>query len=274
MDWLKRLVGVGRLQGEPKGHTAGRVLGPASVQRTQLGLREVDPPRGVVVLRDGEVRCFLRVAGYAAHLRSPEAVRAWLQGYARVLNTLPGNAVLFVRSRPGGLERHVGRQRAQTAALAKASPGGALARLAADQLAHARRLQATGAVRQTEAYVALRSPRGDVPRLLAAATAVREHLAGARVMAELVTDQELLDALAFAWHPGVTNPLAAHTWTQEWPGPDGRVAAVLSYWPGRAAVLDPPPEPCAPAPEPAPAPPKATVREAGRRGGPGKALPR
>ena len=228
------------------------------------------------MLRAGEARCFLRVAGYAAHLRSPEAVRAWLQGYARVLNTLPGNAVLFVRSRPGGLERHLGRQRAQTAAAGRRpAPGGALARLAADQLAHARRLQATGEVRQTEAYVALRSPRGDVPRLLAAATAVREHLAGARVMAELVTDQELLDALAFAWHPGVTNPLAAHTWTQEWPGPDGRVAAVLSYWPGRAAVLDPPPEPSAPAPDPAPGRrPRPPSARRGAGGGPRKALPR
>jgi hypothetical protein len=143
--------------------------------------------------------------------------------------------------------------------------------LSADQLAHARRLQETGEVRQTEAYVALRSPKGDVPRLLAAATAVREHLAGARVMAELVTDEALLDALAFAWHPGVTNPLASHTWTQEWRAADGRVAAVLSYWPGRAAVLDPPPEP-----EPE-APPKATIREtprAARYGAPKKTLPR
>jgi hypothetical protein len=115
--------------------------------------------------------------------------------------------------------------------------------------------------------VALHSPKGDVARLLAAARAVRTHLEGARVLAELVTDRDLLDALAFAWHPGVTNPLASHAWTEEWPAADGRVAAVLSYWPGRATVLDPAPDPAPPAA------PQATVREA-RTGARPKALPR
>ena len=76
MDWLKRLFGVGRLTGEPKAHTAGRVLAPASVQRTQLGLKEVDLPRGVVTLRTGEVRCFLKVTGFTAHHRSADTARA------------------------------------------------------------------------------------------------------------------------------------------------------------------------------------------------------
>ena len=93
MDWLKRVFGVGRLTGEPKGQNAGRVLAPASTQRTQLGLKEVDLPRGVVTLRSGEVRCFLKVTGFSAHQRSREDAAAWLQGYARALNTLPGNAV-------------------------------------------------------------------------------------------------------------------------------------------------------------------------------------
>jgi hypothetical protein len=248
MGWLKNLLGLGRLRGEPRQHNAGRVLAPAPVQRTQLGLREVDLPRGVVRLRSGEVRCFLEVTGYAAHMRSPEEVRAWLQGYARVLNTLPGNAVLFLRSRPGGLGSHVERQRAQAAALAEAAPGGALARLAADQLAHARRLEQAGAVRQTEQYVALCSPKGNVERLLAAARACRERLGQARVMAELVTDRALADALAFAWHPGAMHEGASQSWTQEWPAADGRTAAILSYWPKRAAVLDPPAAPPAPVP--------------------------
>ena len=125
MDWLKRVFGVGRLKGVPREQTAGRVLAPASTQRTQLGLKEVDLPRGVVTLRSGEVRAFLRVTGFSAHHRSAADARAWLQGYARALNTLPGNAVLIVRSRSGGLEGHIARQRAQTAAVAKPAPGSA-----------------------------------------------------------------------------------------------------------------------------------------------------
>ena len=105
MDWLKRLFGVGRLTGEPKGQNAGRALAPASVQRTQLGLKAVDLARGVVTLRTGEVRCFMALTGYTAHHRSAADARAWLQGYARVLNSLPGNAVLIVRSKPGGTRR-------------------------------------------------------------------------------------------------------------------------------------------------------------------------
>ena len=91
----------------------------------------------MVTVRGGEAPCFLKITGYSAHLRSADDTRAWLQGYARALNTLPGNAVLIVRSRPGGLQGHIERQRAQTAALAEREPGSALARLSADQLAHA-----------------------------------------------------------------------------------------------------------------------------------------
>lgn len=269
MDWLKRVFSWGRLTGEPKGQNAGRALAPASVQRTQLGLKEVDLPRGVVAMRTGEVRCFLEVKGYAAHARSPEEVRAWLQGYARVLNTLPGNAVMVLRSRPGGLEGHIAQQRAQTAALAKTEPGGALARLSADQLAHARRLQETGQTRRTDQYVVLHSPKGDSARLLAAARACREQLEGVRVMAELVTDRALLDALASSWHPGSTSPGASQSWAQDWPDASGRTVAVLSYWPKHAAVLDPPAPPHAPSPTP-PAP-NARVNEVRRNG---KALPR
>jgi hypothetical protein len=184
---------------------------------------------------------------------------------------------MFVRTRPGGLEGHTDRQRAQTAALAKASPGSALARLSADQLAHARQLQASGETRRSECYVALWSPKGDAARVLAAAESCRRHLESVRVMAELVTDGELLDALAFAWHPGVANSATSATWNQDWDAADGRPAAVLSYWPGRAAVLDPP----APPPPAAPPAPEASTGRARvvevndqRRNGGGKALPR
>jgi hypothetical protein len=257
VDWLKSLLSWGRLKGEPKAHTAGRALGPASVKRTQLGLREVNPPRGVVVLRSGEARCFLRVGGYPAHIRSQAEARAWLQGYARVLDTLPGNAVLLARSRPGGLERHIAQQRAQTAALARREPGGALARLSADQLAHARRLQATGEVRRMEGYLALHSPKGDVPRLLAAAGASRRHLEAAGVRVSLVKDRALLDALADSWRPAAGEGAALEF---EWP--PGALVGVLNFMPGeRTTVSDPHATPA----------PRATVRQAHTNG---KALPR
>ncbi len=278
MDWLRHIFGVGRLKREPGDQNAGRVLSPASVQRTQLGLKEVDLPRGVVTLRSGEARAFLRVTGYSAHVRSEAQARAWLQGYARALNTLPGNAVLLVRSRPGGLEGHLDRQRAQTARLAEQEPGGALARLAADQLAHARHLQDTGQVRQTDQYVALHSPKGDVGRLLSAVGACRRHLETASVRAELVTDRALLDALAAGWHP---NPGAwPETFTQDfgWQFPaTGKVyTATLRYAPKDAQVDEPfpPSSPRHRGQRPTP-PPKATVRSIEvATNGSGEALPR
>jgi hypothetical protein len=257
VDWLKRLLGAGRLKGEPRGQNAGRVLAPASTQRTQLGLKEVDLPRGVVTLRSGEVRCFLTVTGFAAHQRSAEHARAWLQGYARALNTLPANAVLIARSRDGGLSDHIARQRAQTAALAKAAPGSALAKLAADQLGHARQLEATGQVRETLQYVALHSPKGDVPRLLSAAEACRRHLQDARITAELVTDRRLAAALSQDWHPEAgPEPGVIEC---EFPAGSGEVVARLDYAPGQSRVTAPSP--------------KATIREATPAPN-GKALPR
>ena len=243
----------------------------------------MDPRRGVVTVRGGEARCFLKITGYSAHLRSQEDTRAWLQGYARVLNTLPGNAVLIVRSRPGGLQGHVERQRAQTAALAEREPGSALARLAADQLAHARTLQETGQVRQTDQYVALRSPSGNAGRLLAAAEACRRHLQTVDVYPQLVTDEALLNALAVSWRP--EEELLGRwpeTWTQDWPDPrSGAVAAVLNYAPKNARVTAPKYADGAPT-----AGPTATVRRVDdrvddghgaplpRHDGDGKALPR
>jgi hypothetical protein len=255
VDWLKRVFGVGRLTGAPRDQSAGRVLAPASTQRTQLGLKEVDAPRGVAVTRDGAARCFLRVTGHAVQLSGPEEARRWLQGYARVLNTLPGNAVLITRSRPGGLATHIARQRAQTAALAEREPGGALARLSADQLAHARTLEQTGQTRQTDQYVALHSPKGDVPRLLAAAGACQRHLAAAGAGAELVTDRALLDHLAASWTPSVTESAVADF---RWP-PEGKVFGVLYYRPKAARVTDP--EGAVPAPAPPHRAPRARISQ-------------
>lgn len=255
MGILDKLFSFGRLKRAPKGQIAGRVLAPASVQRTQLGVKEVDLPRGVVKLRSGEVRCFLRVSGFSAHTRSAADVRSWLQDYARCLNTLPGNAVLLVRSRAGGLVQHIDRQRVQTAALVVSAPGSGLAKLAADQLMHARQLAETGATRETAQYVALHSPKGDTTRLLDAARACRDQLQAIGVRAELVTDRTLGDALTVSWRPETGT---REGWTQdfEWPAGSGDVLAVLSYSPGDAKVTTPRYA------DPAP-PPAATVRQVG-----------
>jgi len=270
VDWLKGLLSAGRLKGAPKEQTAGRVLAPAAVQRTQLGLKEVDLPRGVVTLRTGEVRCFLQVTGLSVHHRSAADARAWLQGYARALNTLPGNAVLIARSKSGGLEEHIATQRAQTAALATASPGSALAKLAADQLAHARQLQASGRVRATAQFLALHSPKGNVDRLLAAAEACRRHLKDARIGAELVTDQRLAAALSADWHPGTPEP--AYLPGQFRLAGTDRLIGVIDYAPGTATFIDAQ-DLDALRPPPAPPAPKASVREATPTTN-GKALPR
>jgi hypothetical protein len=248
MGWLERLFAFGRLGKEPRGQIGGRALPPASVQRTQLGLAEVDLPRGVVELRSGDVRCLLRVTGYPVHHRSAADARAWLTGYAQTLNTLPGGAVLLVRSRPGGLERQAAQQRRQTAAVAKKETGSALARLAADQLAHARRLMETGAVRKTDQYIALHSPRGDVARLLQVAGAVRERLAASGVRAELVTDRGLAAALAESWDPAATEH---YFWDFQAAGE----TFTLNYSPRHARVTNPrdvsvPARLSAPAPSP------------------------
>jgi hypothetical protein len=233
VDWLKRLLAAGRLRRPPADQNAGRFLPPASAQRTQLGLAEVDLSRGVVRLRSGEVRAMLRVTGYPAHHRSTEDARAWLTGYARALNALPSSAALLVRSRPGGLERDVARQGTQAAALARREPGSGLAKLAADQLAHARRLMESGATRRTDPYVAVRNERGDVRALLDEARAVAGLLEGAGVRCELVKDRDLAAALADSWRPG----LGEH-FTQDFESARGDVLTLV-YSPGYAKVTTP-----------------------------------
>ena len=173
----------------------------ASTQRSSLGIAKIDLRPGVVTLRSGEVRCFLRVSGFTAHHRSEADAFAWLQGYAQALNTLPGNAVLICRSKPGGLGGHI--RTLQASALAHAANGTALTPLVRDQLALARQAHASGETRETVQYVALHSPKGDTERLLNAAASVVRHLATAKVAAEPVTDRALVAALADDWNPAV-----------------------------------------------------------------------
>lgn len=253
MTLLQRFFSIGRLKAAPKSHT-GR-LAPASTQRTQLGLRAVDLPAGVVTVRGGEVRALLRVTGVTLQHRSSDGQHAFLLRWAHALNALPPDVAWLVRSRAGGLETDIAAKRAQATALAQRQPGSGLARLAADQLTHAQRLQQTGAVRQTDNYVAVRHAGGDVAALLrlraAAAALLRE--AGLRV--EEVREAALAQAIAANWNPNERGPVFLFD--------DGQtIAEHVEYWPGYPgmkgnAVVRP-----APAPQQAP---RATVRPAAER---------
>jgi hypothetical protein len=199
-DWLDKLKKYLPAPKQPA--TTGGLI--ASTQRSALGVTKIDLRPGVVTLRTGEARCFLRVTGFTVHHRSEADAYAWLQGYAQALNTLPGNAVLISRSRPGGLGAHVrALQAVQAATLAHAANGTALTPLVRDQLALARQAHESGETRETAQYVALHSPKGDQGRLLAAAASAVRHLAAAGVAAEPVTDRALAAALADDWNPKV-----------------------------------------------------------------------
>jgi hypothetical protein len=235
MNWLRRLFTFGRLERAPSDHTAGRLLPPASVQ---LGLQQVDLPAGVVTLRDGEVRALLRVSGMALHHCSPTEGRALLVRWATALNALPADAALIVRSRPGGLTRDIRAKRDQTTALAVQAPGSGLAKLAADQLAHLRQLQARSDTQQTDCYVAVRNSRGDVRHLRQTVTTATTLLRQAGLRCELVREQALAQALAETWQPGIGEAwLIARTeaWQLEsFPG-DARVRPVPPARPERSA---------------------------------------
>ena len=238
MNWLRRLFTFGRLEGTPRGHTAGRFLPPASVQRTHLGLQQVDAPAGVVTLRGGEVRALLRVSGMALHHCSPEEGRAFLVPWATALNALPADTALIVRSRPGGLTRDIQAKRDQTTALAVRALGSGLAKLAADQLAHLRQLQARGDTRQTDCYVGVRNTRGEVRQLLQTVATATTLLRQAGLRCDLVREQALAQALAESWRPGIGEAwLIARTeaWQLEsFPG-DARVRPVPPARPERSA---------------------------------------
>jgi hypothetical protein len=221
MSWLRRLFAFGRLKREPPGHNAGRLLPPASVQRSHLGLSAVDLASGVVTVRGGEVRAILRVSGVPLHHRSPEDTRAFLVGWATALNALPPDVAWVMRSRPGGLAAYLREKDDQAAALARQAPGSGLARLAADQLAHAQQLHEQGGTRRNDAYVAVRDAQGNTHALLESAAAVAARFRDVGLRVELLRDRALAQAIAESWSPGLPE-----RWT--WPTADGRSEAVLA----------------------------------------------
>lgn len=239
MTLLQRFFSVGRLSRPPKDHT-GR-LAPASTQRTQLGLRSVDLPKGVIELRGGEVRALLRVTGVTLQHRSSDGQHAFLLRWAHALNAMPPDVSWLVRSRAGGLEGHIAGKQAQATALAQRQPGSGLAKLAADQLAHAQRLQARGDVRQTDNYVAVRHAGGDVAALLRLRDAATVLLREAGLRVEVLKDRALAQAIAESWNPNERGPMFLFD--------DGQtIAEHVEYWPGYPgmkgnAVVRPAPAP-------------------------------
>jgi hypothetical protein len=213
VNLLQRIFSLGRTKAAPLDRTD--VVPPASVQRTQLGLREVDLVTGVVTLKDGEVRALVAVSGVPVHHSSQEGARAFLQRWAHAINAFPASTACFMRSRAGVVESYLRGQRDQTAALAQREPGSALARLSADQLAHVRRMAEAGDFRVTENYVGVRNHGGDRAQLLRDVQAVEGHLRAAGLQAELVTDRLLAEALAAAWNPYIAEmwfPTGTSAW--------------------------------------------------------------
>jgi hypothetical protein len=207
MGFLDRLFGAfqrrDRLAKAPSGHTGGR-LAPASVQRAHLGLRDVDPPTGVIRLRTGEVRAALAVGGMTLHARDADEALAFLERWAAALNALPADVVLLSRARPGGLEEYAEEKARASAALATAAPGTGLARLAADQLAHARRLMRSGAVRDVACWLAVRDATGDVRALMERVAQAANRLTAVGLTVTPLRDRALADALSRSWKPGYT----------------------------------------------------------------------
>lgn len=248
MNLLRRLFAIRRLARPPKDHAAGRLLPPASVQRSHLGLADVDLPRGVVRLRSGEVRAVLRVTGVALQHLPPAKQHDVLVKWAEALTALPPDVACLARSLPGGLEPHIAQRRTQATALAQRRPGSGLARLAQDQLTHAERLQADGTTRKTENWLAVRNARGDVGALLRDRNRAADLLNQAGVRTEVVREQALARAIAESWHPA----LREQTFLR---GRDQESDDYIDYWPGKATVRMAPDV----------AAPRATIRPAAER---------
>ena len=192
---------------------------------------------------------------------------------------MPPEAAWLMRSRAGGLGRLLRAKRDQAAALAEREAGSGLARLAADQLAHARQLHEQGDTRKSDAYVAVRNTKGDVRALLqtAEAAAARFREAGLRV--EPLRDRALAQAIAESWQPQVTEH-----WVWNYESEDGE-AFGLAYSPGWARVVEPRYVEAVPGGAPPAAPSALTAGSPGAPGSPrpnghlpgppnGKALPR
>jgi len=200
MNLLTRLFAWGRLRIDPPTQTAGRLVGPASVQRTQLGLRSIDPRRGIIILRNGEARAVLTVSGVPLHHASPHDAETFLVRWAAALNALPADAIYRMRSMPGGLSADIAQRRTRSTALATSALGTGLAKLADDQLAHLVKLNGNGTTRQNTGEVVV---RGTPATVLNTAGQAQAALRKAGLKTTLLTDAPLVWALAASWKPGI-----------------------------------------------------------------------
>jgi len=198
MTLLTRFFAWGRLRIDPPKQTAGRLVGPASVQRTQLGLRSIDPRSGIITLRNGEARAVLAVSGIPLQHASPQDAEAFLVRWAAALNALPADAIYRMRSMPGGLDPDIWRRRTQSTALAATAPGTGVAKLADDQLAHLVQLNSNGTTRLNTGEVVV---RGTPATILNTAGQAQAALRKAGLKATLLTDEPLVWALAASWKP-------------------------------------------------------------------------
>jgi len=198
MNLLTRLFAWGRLRIDPPKQTAGHLVGPASVQRTQLGLRSIDARSGIIILRNGEARAVLAVSGIPLQHASPQDAETFLVRWAAALNALPADAIYRMRSMPGGLDPDISRRRTRSTALATTAPGTGLSRLADDQLLHLVKLNSDGTTRRNTGEVVV---RGTPATVLNTAGQAQAALRKAGLKATLLTDKPLVWALASSWKP-------------------------------------------------------------------------
>jgi hypothetical protein len=196
MGFWSRLFTVGRVKQAPKGHTGA--LAPASVLRSHLGIRRLGLEDAVVTMSGGELRAVFEVDGFPLHAAGSEDARRFLGAFAAAINALPTEAAFLTRARPGGLGEATAAVEAQSRALAKTEPGPA--RIAADQGAHYRRLEAEGRARRTDNYLAVRGT--DVEALVDVARKATGHFVAAGLRVVPLRGERMVSAVAESWRPG------------------------------------------------------------------------
>jgi hypothetical protein len=197
MGFWSWLFARGRVKRPPKGHTGA--LPPASVLRSHLGVRRLGLEDGVVTMSGGELRAVFEVGGFPLHAADSEAARRFLGAFAAALNALPAEAAFLVRSRPGGLGEPIRQADARSTALAAAGEAG-LARVAADQAAHYRRLEERGRARESACYLAVRGTDGET--LVEEARKATGHFVAAGLRVTPLRGERMVRAVAETWRPG------------------------------------------------------------------------
>jgi hypothetical protein len=177
------------------------------VLRSHLGVRRLGVDDGVVTLSGGELRAVFEVGGFPLHAADSEAARRFLGAFAGALNAMSAEAAFLVRSRPGGLGDAINQAAARSTALAAAGEAG-LARIAADQAAHHRHLEAQGHARETVCYLAVRGE--DAGALAEEARKAAGHLVAAGLRVMPLRSEGLVRAVAESWRPGAVEQI---TWT-------------------------------------------------------------